>query len=1139
MAIACIAGGVHAARADSEQTVRHTLLARPANLDVEAVPLIDALQTLALQSGVPLAYSPTMLPASREVSCACRASTLGEALVTLLAGTGFTVREAEGQVILAPPAPPPPQRIADAGERPPAGALGVIAAAFADASPRFVPAAAAREVVQAATITGRVTGEAGAPVSSVSVRSLRTGLGATTDATGNYRIVVPTERVVAGPDTMRFERLGYGTVDVPYTLGDGDIRVDAALPLQAVALDQIVVTGTAGNRERRAQAAVIGSIDAEDLVREAPISNVTHLLQGRLPGITAIETSGTTGAGARINIRGAASISLSNQPLIFVDGVRIDGGPRSLVNVSGGATVGQAPSALNDLNPDDIESIEVVKGPAAATLYGADASAGVIQIITKRGRVGSRMFSQQFTFEYGLIEPNFAIPTNYAQCPASLVGPESPNPLCRGAAAGSIVTDNPAARIGAFDDGWGASFDYNARGGGENYGYFASLGLDEEQGTTPNNKLKQRTGRVNFTFAPTPDLTFDASFALSRSDYDLPRGDQDAYGYYVQSILGSPLTVRDGEGGGLAGGLLFGSSTLESLSSIVSNVSALRTTPSVQMQYAPRPWFTNRLTVGADLTQGRGFQHFPRNDEGWYPDRLVEGNGDVEATQQDDRSYTVDYLGDVRADFGDGGEFSSNLSFGAQYIHRITQALSGAGIGLATNSAFLVTNAAISTVGQGFGESKSLGLFVQEQIGYGDRLFLQLGLRADRNSAFGSDVGTFFLPKLGASWVISEESFWGDISSLIPTLRLRAAYGTTGRSPASGASLQTYGTAKYVNDSGVLDLGVVPGNPGNPGLKPERGKELEIGFDAGLLNDRLGAEITYYNKRSTDLLVTIPVSPSTGFGSSPFGNIGEVVNRGLEFALRATPVSRPGLSWDVTLNGSTLHNEITDLGTVGTFINNFRAFVPGRQIASWWVHRVRSIDVAEGHAIVSDTAEFAGNQLPTFQANLGTTLTLFGNLRIHALFEHKSGHMVYNLNQEFRDRSARSTASVNLPASEGGYSETERLRRLGPYMTQGGQAVGVGNVKEPYLQKGDHVRFRELTATLSLPVSLVQRVGAAGASVTVGGRNLGLWFSDYEGDDPDVIGVGAQPTGINQLYSADVFTVPPSRRWLLRLNLQY
>src|SRR5690606_17522680 len=443
-------------------------------------------------------------------------------------------------------------------------------------------------------------------------------------------------------------------------------------------------------------------------------------------------------------------------------------------------------------------------------------------------------------------------------------------------------------------------------------------------------------------------------------------------------------------------------------------------------------------------------------------------------------------------------------------------------------------------VGQGFGESRALGLFVQEQIGYRDRLFVQVGLRADRNSAFGSEVGTFYLPKFGASYVLSDERFWDPIADVVNTFRLRGAYGTTGRSPASGASLQTFVPAKYVTDAGLIELGVAPGNPGNPALKPERGKELEFGFDAGLFDGRVGVELTYFNKRSSDLLVSVPIAPSAGYGSNPLGNIGEVVNRGVEFLLHARPVSRSDVTWEVSLAGSTLHNEIVSLGTDSTFINNFRAFVPGRQIAAWWVHRVRSIDEANGVAVVSDTAEFAGNQLPTFQGSLSSTLTLFRNVRVYALFEAKSGYHVYNANLEFRDRSARSTRDVNLSPEEGGYSASERLRRLGPYVgEETGAPVGVGNVKDPYIQKGDHIRFRELGVTLTLPASLAQLARARSAALTVGGRNLALWKAEYEGHDPEVLGTGADASGLNQIFNADVFTTPPSRRWVVRLNLQF
>ena len=1002
---------------------------------------------------------------------------------------------------------------------------------------------AAQATGDPATVTGTVTNEGGVPIPNARVTLVSLQLTTTTNDAGAYRLPIPAARFVAGNDTLRVVRLGFKPQNVAVTLAPGRVVVDVVMQAQALQLERVLVSGVVGNQERRAQSAVVATIDAADVVRQAPVTNVTQLLSARVPGVIVTEGSGVTGTANRILIRGAASITLSNQPLVFIDGVRVDGGFRALMNVSGSGTAssGQAPSTLNDLNPDDIETIEVVKGPAAATLYGADASAGVIQVITKRGRIGSRSFTQDLTTEYDVIQPNFTVPTNYAKCTAALILPASTNPLCRGKELNTLVTDNPAERMGFFRDGSMKSAQYNVRGGGDNYGYFASFSGTNEQGTTPNNTLEQRSGRGAFTFIHSPKLTFDLNFLLVRNEYDLPRSDQDTYGYYVESAFGNPLTVRTGvlrpgsTDSVLVGGTLVGTATLESLSSIISRNTALRTTPSVQVRYAPFSGFTNRLTLGADITQGDGFILFPKNSFGWYPDRTPYGN-DVTSVRQDDRFYTVDYLGNIRTELGK--QFSSDLSFGSQYIGRSTDRLSGSGSGIISNEAALVTNATSSTVSQTYGESRSLGLFVQEQVGFRDRLFLQVGLRADRNSAFGQEVGTFYLPKFGASWVISQESFWRDFLTTVPTLRVRAAYGTTGRSPSSGA-FQTYAASKYVNESGVVELGVSPADPGNPELKPERGKELEAGFEAGFFNDRFGLEFTYFNKKSTDLIVSVPTAPSSGFGGS-IANIGQVENTGLEFMLRATPVSKPAFSWDATLSGATLHNEILELGTVGTLISNFRAFTEGRQIAAYWAHRVRSVDVAGNRVITSDTAEFIGNQLPTFQATLANTVTLFRNFRLYALLESKKGYYAYNVNQENRDRSRLNSAEVQLPAEEGGYSAEERLRRLGPYFSEKTNlTVGVANVKDSYIQKADHVRLRELSVTWSVPASLLRTARFSGASITLGGRNLALWKSDYDGDDPDVLGLGGSASGLNQLFNADVFTTPPSRRYVLRLNVQF
>jgi hypothetical protein len=268
--------------------------------------------------------------------------------------------------------------------------------------------------------------------------------------------------------------------------------------------------------------------------------------------------------------------------------------------------------------------------------------------------------------------------------------------------------------MNAFRNGWMGSAQYSVRGGGDNYGFFASGGLTNEQGTTLNNTMRQRSGRGSFTFTPSAKLTFDLNFALTKNTYDLPRNDQDTFGYYVESAFGNPRTVAYGAPPGgkgdsvLTGGTLL-NVTLESMSSITTRSNALRTMPSVQMRYAPISWFTNRVTLGADLTQADGFELFPKNSFGWYPTIPTYGNS-LSTTRQSDRLYTVDYLGNIRVELGGSKQFSSDLSFGSQFINRVSDRLSGGGQGLISNEASLVTNATVSTVGQGYGESRSIGM---------------------------------------------------------------------------------------------------------------------------------------------------------------------------------------------------------------------------------------------------------------------------------------------------------------------------------------------------------------------------------------------------------------------------------------------
>ncbi|HTE45298.1 MAG TPA: TonB-dependent receptor plug domain-containing protein, partial [Gemmatimonadaceae bacterium] len=500
----------------------NSFLDRPARIRVYNVPLLDALRDLERRSGVALAYSPSLLPSGVRVTCACDTVTVRAALRSMLVRTAFGFRETDGQVMLFPTA-------TDAATR------AVIAAR--DTAGSTTPTRdAARSIADirslrpdSATISGAVTTDAGAPIPSalVSLPSLRRST--TTNDAGVYRFVVPLDRVVTRAETLHVLRLGFRPAQVVFPIAAGDARVDVAMTTQVVALDQVVVTGTAGNQERGAQPALVASIDAAEIMAKAPIRDINELLHGRTSGVSMTTASGTSGANTRIDIRGQASVSLSNYPLVFVDGIRVLAGPRTVAQAPGGPSFGaggQQFNALNDLNPDDVERIEIVKGPAAATLYGADASAGVIQILTKRGRLGSRRMNAKVTSEYDDIDPNFTPYSNYARCTPDLVDPTSSNPLCKGQAPGAVVSDNVLLRNNAFTHGVNGSITYAAQGGGDTYGYYGSFSATNERGTAAANVLNHRTGRVSFNVITSSALSLDATLSVVRADDRLPQGDQ-------------------------------------------------------------------------------------------------------------------------------------------------------------------------------------------------------------------------------------------------------------------------------------------------------------------------------------------------------------------------------------------------------------------------------------------------------------------------------------------------------------------------------------------------------------------------------------------------------------------------------------
>jgi TonB-linked SusC/RagA family outer membrane protein len=963
------------------------------------------------------------------------------------------------------------------------------------------------------SITGRVVDAATQrPLQGAQVTVEGTTRTAATDAEGGFEIA----GVQPGPVRVRATLLGYSSAVQPVTVVAGrPASVTLALSVQALGLDELVVTGTSGRQERRAQGATVASVRAEDVVETAPVTSVSEILQGRVAGVSLTQGSGVSGTAQQIRIRGTSSISLSNEPLIYVDGIRMDS---RQVSVAAGAIT----SALNNINPDDIESIEIVKGPAAATLYGADASAGVIQIITKKGRQ-TGAFTQRVSLEYDRLDANFTPLANYAACRAQDVA--NPASLCSGLTVGSVVSDNPMERYGLPNDGSLRKLNWNGRGGGEGYGIFASLGYDDEEGVFPNNQYQRLTGRLNYTLTPSSRLSFGFNFPVTQTDADFPVTAGSSRGWTIGGFLGSPLTVGTPTDGWNAS-----NRTPVAIAAIENSYSSIWATPDVSLQYQPWDRFTSRVNVGIDLTRTRSYAFFPRNELGWYS--AQENRGQVTENRRSLDRLTFKYLGTLEIPVTDA--WRSSLSFGTEVLADREDLAYASGIGLTTNAARSVSAAAQVSGGQEYFEDRRVGFFGQWEPSFREHLFFQLGLRADKFAAFGSAADWFLSPSARVSYVVSDAPFWNLPASGVSSLRLRAAYGTTGRAPTAGAALRTYSASPYVLGPNQVGSGVVPLNPGNDRLQAERGEEFEGGLDAGFLDGRLSLELTYFNKVTRDLLLRVPQAPSLGFQEDAFRNIGEVLNRGVEVAATARVVQRENVDWELRAAANTLHNEVLDLGGVSPFYSirfNVNRVAEGRQVGAYYTQRILSVDPATGRAIVSDSLEFAGNLLPTFEGNVSSTLTLLRNLRLYAHLDWKSNFSLYNATAVYRERN--SGVAENWVRRDEVLGAEERIRRFGPYVTADGQPVSATQVLESYIEPADFVRLNEVSISYRLPDGLGRRLGAGSASVTLAGRTLVTW-SDYSGFSPDVQNEFDAIAG-----RADFFTLAPPRRWAVSLDVEF
>ncbi|MFL5613582.1 MAG: SusC/RagA family TonB-linked outer membrane protein [Gemmatimonadaceae bacterium] len=937
-----------------------------------------------------------------------------------------------------------------------------------------------------------------APLANAEVTIAGTRLGALTRNDGSYAI----PGVPPGAQRVRVRLFGFAPNEQSVTVSaEGSATADFVLSPTAVQLDQVVVTGTAGQARRREVGNAIGNVEAAQTPEVK--TDVSSMLQGRIAGASVELSTGSTGAGASIRLRGNTSVALSNQPLIYIDGVRTrsDEYPKNVPPAGSNLrSTNYNASPLNDINPDDIDRIEVLKGAAATTLYGTEAAAGVIQIFTKRGSVGAPMWNFETTQGFN------------RERPFGLDGVD-PTDTTSGSCSAKFGQRKCAQYL--YMNPWlrdGIKSDYNmsvAGGGSSGTRYFLSGGFDDNQGVMPLDEERKYGVRANFTFAPTQNFSVDWNSSYTNNHISNTPAGNNAAGLTLNAFRRN----RN----------YYGSANIDTISQVLQyqlNTWINRVILGGTVNYAPFGGFTNKFTLGLDRAnvENRNLRPFG------FPESPT---GTLSDEQWANQVLTLDYVGSF--EHGIKG-LSSTFAWGGQASMTDTRDVQAYTTGFGGPG-----DPTVSTGSQWIGTESRFriltgGLFLQEIVGWRDRLFLTGGARFDKYSAFGSNLGVQTYPKLSASYVISDESFWQSsfLNKLASTMKLRAAYGQAGRSPGAFDYLRSYDAVGWGGAPALRTR-----NLGNPDLGPERSAETEVGFESSSLNGRVGVDLTYYRTRTTDALISLTPPPSGGFLTGQLENIGTLDKNGVELALNTTPLQLQMLTWTLGTTIALNKNRVVSLGGAAPFnvspAGNGNGFaMEGQPLA---VLRGRYITNANDIAdpIIEQNHLFGPSQ-PTRIIGLTTALRFPKGIELSARAEYQGGNYL----DEDASYQALSRA-VRWPMCFDAYAKQASDGNQNNWTARERATCNSAQVRQDeFIFKADFAKLRDVTLRAPVPQRLVP--GAHNASISVSVQNWFTWKNkDFRMFDPEMAG----NDGFNATVRYISEQIPAPATVMARLQFQF
>jgi TonB-dependent SusC/RagA subfamily outer membrane receptor len=962
-----------------------------------------------------------------------------------------------------------------------------------------------------------------------------------TGESGKYRFA----GITAGTYSIVARRLGYlslrRTVEVDTT---GLYMVDFPLAVSPAQLDQVVTTVT-GNQRLREMGNLVETIAADSVVRSAPVTSLSDVISGRVAGVQVFTAGGFSGASPDINIRGQNSFAVTNLPLLYIDGVRVSNSS-SVVNGLGHGQ-GLSDGRFNDIDPAEIESIEVVKGPSAATLYGTDAANGVILVKTKQGTSSKQRWS--LFGETGVVSLDRSkFPYNYTAWGHSTDGTDTPIQCTiitvaeHSCAEDSVTRFSPlrASATSPISAGYRDQLGAQVSGGGP-LRYFAAGGYETETGPlkmpapdrqildslrggsgVPSEDLRPNAfdrynGRINVVAPLGKNADLALSAAVGKTLSRIPYSSLIWVGAYAaeatQSINGGWADPS------LRPSLIWAGRDDEDVQHWTGGSTAT---------WHPASWFSAHATGGIDFSTDF-------YDELWQQGQTPSFYNSERTNQRlNSTLYTADV--GATASFAPLRALTSRTSVGGQYYRSEVDQTIASGQNLLPG--FTEVSGGTTAGSESNGETIVAGGYVEETIGLNDRLFVTGATRVDQGSAFGGvNSHPIVYPKASATWLISDEPFFPR-SGLLKSLRLRAAYGEAGVQPPPTAGMQTLAVGPTFAD-GIVQTGASLQTIANPHLEPERQHEFEAGADVELADGRLRLQGTYYDKQSSGALVNLTVPPSLGVGSgSELVNVGAVSNRGAEALIGADFIRSAATILSLTLNGSLNNNRLLSLAPGVSSLSNQnilgQTLKVGYPIYSYfdfpilgW-HDANSDGVIEPNEVrVGSVVAYRGAAYPKMQLGAQVSLSMWnGSILIGTQFDYRGGFRTLDVTRELEDEIGHSWAAVNPHASASDQAAFAQIQEASPF------------TQWAYYEDGEFVRWRELSVTAMLPATLTRALRLHLASVTLAARNLAVW-TKYRGEDPETQGLGGsggQPQTTAAAYYGE--GQPPSQYWIIRVRFE-